>query len=67
MSKKAATDVNRRDFFRKVGLGAGAVGAAAVSLSSDKAKAAQPAKASSQGAGYQESDHVKKFYELARF
>ena len=66
MSKKAATDLNRRDFFRKAGLGAGAVGAAAVGLSA-KGKAAVSTKASPKGAGYRETGHVKKYYELARF
>lgn len=66
MSKKSATDLNRRDFFRKAGLGAGVVGAAAVGLSA-QAEAGESAKASSKGAGYRETDHVKKFYELARF
>ncbi len=66
MSKKAATDLNRRDFFRKAGLGAGVVGAAAAGLSA-KAKAASPDKSSPKSAGYRETDLVKKYYELARF
>ena len=66
MSKKAATDLNRRDFFRKAGLGAGVVGVAAVGLSA-KAKAASPDKSSPKGAGYRETDLVKKYYELARW
>ncbi len=65
MSKKEETSIGRRDFFRKAGLGAGAVGAAAVGLSATAAEAA-PAKPS-KGAGYQETAHVKKYYELARF
>ncbi len=67
MSKeKDAAAVGRRDFFRKAGLGAGAAGAAAVGLSASTAGAAT-AEASPQGAGYRETDHVKKFYELAKF
>jgi hypothetical protein len=65
MSKKEETSIGRRDFFRKAGLGAGAVGVAAVGLSVAEAEAA-PAKPS-KGAGYQETEHVKKYYELARF
>jgi hypothetical protein len=65
MSKKKETSIGRRDFFRKAGLGAGAAGAAAVGLSVTEAEAS-PAK-SSKGAGYQETEHVKKYYELARF
>ncbi len=67
MSKKQATAVNRRDFFREVSLGVGAAGAAAAGLSATKAKAAVPAKGASTGAGYRETAHVKKYYELARF
>ncbi len=66
MSKKAATDLNRRDFFRKASLGVGAAGAAVAGLSASKAKAAAD-KTSPRSAGYRETDHVKKYYELARF
>ena len=62
--KKEARTLDRRDFFRKAGLGAGAVGAA-VALSGKPAKAAEAAKPG--GAGYRESEHVKKYYELSRF
>jgi hypothetical protein len=66
MSTKDSATVGRRDFFRKAGLGAGAVGAAAVGISTAGAKAAEPAK-SPNAAGYRETEHVKKFYELSRF
>ena len=64
--KKEETSVGRRDFFRKAGLGAGAVGAAAVGLATGESQA-QPVQKSSNSVGYQETDHVKKFYELAKF
>ncbi len=67
MSKKQAAAVNRRDFFRKVSLGVGAAGAAVAGLSATKAKAVEPGTDASKGAGYQETAHVKKYYELARF
>ena len=67
MSKKTTTKMGRRDFFRKAGLGAGAVGAAVVGLSVSNAQAAMPDKSAGKGAGYQETDHVKKYYELAKF
>ena len=60
--KKAA--IGRRDFFKKAG--AGAVGAAAVGLAV-KQSAAEPAKPGEGAAGYRETAHVKKYYELARF
>ncbi len=67
MSKKAAAKLGRRDFFRKAGLGAGVAGAATVGLSVSTGHAAVPDKAAGKGAGYRETDHVKKFYELAKF
>ena len=65
--KKEAGTMGRRDFFRKAGLGAGAAGAVAVTLSRTPAKAATGGGKAPDGKGYQETDHVKKYYELARF
>ena len=64
--KKKAAAIGRRAFFKKAGLGAGAVGAA-VGLAAGKSKAAEPTKAAPGSAGYRETAHVKKYYELARF
>ena len=64
--KKEVVSVGRRDFFRKAGLGAGAVGAAAVGLSAEEGKA-ETTKPTSNSAGYRETAHVKKYYELSRF
>ncbi len=66
MSEKQAAAIDRRDFFRKASLGVGAAGAAAAGLSASKAEAAEPVASASNGAGYQETAHVKKFYELSR-
>ena len=65
--RKEGTSLGRRDFFRKAGLGAGAVGSAAIGLSGAKAQAGQPVERSPGSVGYRETKHVKKFYELARF
>lgn len=65
--KKEATTIGRRAFFRKAGLGAGAVGAAAVTLSGSPVKAATDDGKARKGSGYQETAHVKRYYELARF
>jgi hypothetical protein len=67
MSKKQdIKSTDRRDFIKKAGLGVGAVGVAAVSLTSTDAQAAtgtgRPA-----SKGYRETDHVKQFYATARF
>ncbi len=66
MSKKETAAIDRRGFFRKASLGVGVAGAAAVGLSASKAKAAEPVAGASKGAGYRETAHVKKFYELSR-
>ncbi|MBB3064684.1 MULTISPECIES: formate dehydrogenase [Limibacillus] len=66
MTKKDEKAMDRRDFFRKAGLGAGVAGVAAASLTKG-ATAAVPETRSASSVGYRETDHVKKFYELARF
>ena len=65
--KKKKAAVGRRDFFKKAGLGAGAASAVAVGLAGRKAGAAAPSPGTANSAGYRESPHVKKYYELARF
>lgn len=65
MSKKVSAKLGRRDFFRKAGLGA--AGAAAVGLSASQGEAAVPDRGAAKGGGYRETEHVKKFYELAKF
>ena len=64
MSKKEEINAGRRDFFKKAGLGAGA---AAVAMTASQAGAVEAVSPTSKGAGYTETDHVRKFYELARF
>lgn len=59
----AKTGVGRRAFIRKTGLGAGVLGAAAVSIAKPAAAAADQAK---PGA-YRETEHVKTYYKLAKF
>jgi len=57
---------SRRAFFRLAGLGGGAAGAAAAGLVSGGAEAAE-APPSPTAAGDRETQHVKTYYELARF
>lgn len=64
--KKQKGSVGRRDFFKKAGLGAGVAGMAAVGLGAEQSKAAETT-GTSGSAGYRETAHVKKYYELARF
>jgi len=57
------TGVGRRTFIRRAGLGAGALGVAAVA--GGKVAPAQAAAAKPQG--YRETEHVKTYYKLAKF
>ena len=65
MSEKEASAIGRRDFFRKASLGAGAAGVAAVGLTATQSEASSPDPKAA--AGYRETEHVKKVYELSRF
>lgn len=64
LSKKEEIDAGRRSFFKKAGLGAGA---AAVAVTASKAGAVEAELSPKKNAGYAETDHVRKYYELARF
>jgi hypothetical protein len=64
LSKKEEINADRRNFFKKAGLGAGA---AAVAMTASQAGAVEVDTSTSKGAGYSETDHVRKYYELARF
>ncbi len=64
MSRKEETTIGRRDFFKKAGIGAGA---AAVAVTASQAGAVEAASPQKKAAGYSETEHVRKFYELARF
>lgn len=54
----------RRDFLKGAGV-AGAAGIATAALSGKEAQAALPE--TRQVGGYQETEHVMKYYELSRF
>ena len=62
--EKEIKSVARRAFMKKAGIGVGAVGAVAVGLSKTSAAAAP---GTSAKLGYRETEHVKKYYETARF
>ncbi len=62
--QKSKAAIGRRDFFKNAG--AGVAGAAAVGLAATQS-AAESAKPDKGAAGYRETAHVKKYYELARF
>lgn len=60
------TKLGRRQFLTKAAVVGGAAGVAAVVLSKGSAQAAE-VPTGARKAGYRESEHVKKYYELARF
>ncbi len=64
--EKTLKSPQRREFFKKAGLGAGAAAVVAGALGSS----AEPAAAAldpSKSQGYRETDHVKRVYELSKF
>ena len=65
MTNKPKTDAARRNFLRTTGLSVGAAVVAGTVLSPEKTEA-KPADKNNTGAGYQESEHVKTYYRLAR-
>ena len=60
--KKTVVETDRRDFLKLAGLGTVAGGAALVS-GTESSEAA----VSENDAGYRETEHVKTYYETARF
>jgi len=65
MAKTDHKMLPRREFLKAAGLTGAAASVAAVTLSGTSASAAQPDVGNR--AGYQETEHVKTYYELARF
>ena len=64
--RPAPPAVNRRDLLRGLGLSAAAAGAAAAGVTATKADAKAATDAQS-GAGFQETEHVRRAYEAAGF
>jgi len=66
MAKTEQKSLPRREFLKAAGVtGAAVAGVAAVALSGRTADAAIPE--SGRQVGYQETEHVNTYYELARF
>jgi hypothetical protein len=55
----------RRDFLKAAGVAGGAAGVAAVTLTAKSSQAAVPA--GRNESGYRETDHIRKYYESARY
>lgn len=64
-NKGASAEVDRRAFLRGLGLSAAAAPAAALGLAAQPAAAAE-AKGDA-ASGYQETEHVRRAYDAARF
>jgi len=64
MADKDVKTLPRRDFLKAAGI-TGAAAGAAVALSGKGVEAAVPE--TGKQTGYQETEHVMKYYELARF
>ena len=66
MKKEADKEVaNRREFLKRTGIAAGTVAVGATQAAQASTLVEQPAEVSQSG--YQESEHVKTYYDLARF
>ena len=65
MANSKSKSLPRREFLKAAGATGAAAGVAAVALSGKTVKAADLGGGSKSG--YRETDHVKKYYELARF
>lgn len=65
-SNKKSTAVSRRGFLASAGVTLAAAGAAAVA-SSGTGEAAQVLDDETTSAGYRETEHVRTYYDLARF
>lgn len=61
---KAKKSLPRRDFLKAAGIAGGAAGLAAATLST-KSQAAVPA--SRKSGSYRETEHIRKYYESARY
>lgn len=63
--KKRSNLLARRDFLKVAGVTIGAAGIAAAAVTGAPAKSVAETKR--EGSGYRETEHVRKYYELARF
>ena len=67
MKDENKTTVGRRDFLRKVGIGAVGAGAAVAAPLVESARADSETNDEKRKARYQETDHVKTYYRVNRY
>ncbi len=65
MKTKPESKRSRRDFLKKAALGVGTAAVAAETLGAGKATA-KPALNPHEGGSYRETEHIKKYYEIAQ-
>lgn len=64
---KEKTVATRRSFLKSAGIAGAAAGVAATAVASGSKGSEAAAPAGPRSAGYRETDHVRKVYELSRF
>jgi len=67
MKDEKKTTVGRRDFLRKVGIGAVGAGAAVAAPLVESARADTETNDEKRKARYQETEHVKTYYRVNRY
>jgi hypothetical protein len=67
MSNEKEAKVGRRDFLRKVGVGAVGAGATLATPLISSARADSESNDEKRKARYQETDHVKEYYRVNRY
>jgi hypothetical protein len=67
MSNEKEAKVGRRDFLRKVGVGAVGAGATLATPLIPSARADSESNDEKRKARYQETDHVKEYYRVNRY
>jgi hypothetical protein len=67
MRDEKKTTVGRRDFLRKVGIGAAGAGAALATPLMGSAQADSESNDEKRKARYKETDHVKTYYRVNRY
>ena len=65
-SNQSGADMKRRGFLLAGGVGAAGVVAVAIAPAAKLAVPAVAKKAPPEGAGYQDTEHVRTYYDLAR-
>lgn len=66
--EKRADGVDRRGFLRGIGFGAAGAGAAAALVAGHaSAEAANEVTVKTSATGYRKTEHVRRYYDLARF